>query len=67
MDQQRQFRDADTACWAETAKMPEMLLGSSVQILLMRLIAQVDSSIDLTRFCWQDASCELKAQQCDVL
>jgi hypothetical protein len=65
MDQQRHFHDADTVHRANTAKMPETFLGSSVQILMLRL-AQVDSYLDLTEF-WQEASSAQKSQQRNVL
>jgi hypothetical protein len=64
MDQQQHFHDADTARWAETAKTPETLLGSSVQILVH--LAQVDSPLDLTEF-WQEASRVQKTQQHNIL
>jgi hypothetical protein len=47
LDQQRHFHDADTAHRADTAKTPEMLLGSSVQIL-MRLAQVLEFYLDLT-------------------
>jgi hypothetical protein len=60
-----QFCEADTAHRAKAAKTPDMLLGSSVVQILMRL-SQVDSSIDLSQF-WYDVAPESKAQQRNVL
>jgi hypothetical protein len=64
MDQQRHFYEADTARWAETAKTPDTLLGSSVNALIR--LTQVASSANLGPVWWALAP-ESKAQQRNVL